>query len=273
MLRALVAQVSRPVASSSGAASLHTTAVQYAAVKAKSGAAASKQRAINKGSRKAHGRPNVVLGYRPGDEAKWTNCDLAQILVSEEELSRPHVEHDAVVGTVSIPRSLNFGVGAEERKALLETLPALSARVSREQSSGDGTMGTTRIEDPEKLESAELFKIVGFAKLLDLRNANAGGLAYENRRRCVALFSTPSKPHDPGRPEVQAAILTMRIHNLWNHLRTNKRDIGNRRGLRMLVHQRAKILRYLRKYNRRRYDELLPRLGLEPAAVEGELPV
>lgn len=44
-----------------------------------------------------------------------------------------------------------------------------------------------------------------FAKVLDLRNANAAGIAYENRRRIIYAFSTPKKPFDPGRAEVQGS--------------------------------------------------------------------
>jgi len=110
-----------------------------------------------------------------------------------------------------------------------------------------------------------------FAKLVDLRNANAKGIAFENRRRCVDAFSAPGKPNDTGRPEVQAAILTMRIRNLWSHLTEFKRDIGNRRGLRILVHERSKILKYLKRLDRDRYESLLPRLGLQAESVEGEL--
>ena len=47
--------------------------------------------------------------------------------------------------------------------------------------------------------------------------------------------------------------------------------MGNRRGLRTLVHQRAKILKYLKRTDRQRYDAILDRLGLEPESVEGEL--
>ena len=70
-----------------------------------------------------------------------------------------------------------------------------------------------------------------------------------------------------------AAILTYRIRNLWNHLTKYKRDVGNRRGLRQLVHHRAKVLKYLKRTNRDRYDTVLERLGLEPESVEGELVV
>jgi small subunit ribosomal protein S15 len=56
-------------------------------------------------------------------------------------------------------------------------------------------------------------------------------------------------------------------------LQNFKRDVGNRRGLTKLVHQRAKILKYLKNTDRDRYDAVLERLGLEPGAVEGELVV
>lgn len=65
----------------------------------------------------------------------------------------------------------------------------------------------------------------------------------------------------------------MQIRNLWSHLTTFKKDIRNRRSLRMLVHQRAKILKYLKRKNRDRYDIVLDRLGLHPEAIEGELVV
>jgi len=111
------------------------------------------------------------------------------------------------------------------------------------------------------------------ARVISLKNANAKGIAFENRRRIIAAFSEPSNPHDPGRPEVQAALLTYQIRNLWDHLQKFRRDVGNRRGLTKLVHQRAKILKYLKNTNRDRYDAVLERLGLEPGAVEGELVV
>ena len=68
-----------------------------------------------------------------------------------------------------------------------------------------------------------------------------------------------------------AALMTYQIQNLWKHLTTFKRDVGNRRGLRMLVHQRAKMLKYLKRKSLDRYEALLQRLGLDPESVEGEL--
>lgn len=70
-----------------------------------------------------------------------------------------------------------------------------------------------------------------------------------------------------------AALLTMKIRKLWDHLQRNRRDVSNRRSIRQLVHQRAKILKYLKRLDRGRYETVLGRLGIEEGAIEGELVV
>ena len=72
---------------------------------------------------------------------------------------------------------------------------------------------------------------------------------------------------------VIAALLTPQIRKWWSHLGEFKRDVANRRNLRRLVHQRAKLLKYLKSTNRDRYERVLERLGLALGAVEGELVV
>lgn len=67
------------------------------------------------------------------------------------------------------------------------------------------------------------------------------------------------------------ALLTFKIRNLWKHLTNFRRDVGNRRNLRRLVHQRASLLRYLKGHDRNRYDVILEHLALEPESIEGEL--
>jgi len=123
----------------------------------------------------------------------------------------------------------------------------------------------------DQSQELEQLKLNQFAKLVDLRNANAQGIAYENKRRIILAFSGQEGSYDTGSTEVQVALLTYRIRNLYFHLTKFRRDVGNRRGLRILVHRRAKLLRYLKQKHRQRYDALLERLGLEPASVEGEL--
>ena len=68
-----------------------------------------------------------------------------------------------------------------------------------------------------------------------------------------------------------AALLTYRIRNLWSHLLKFRKDVANRRALRQLVHDRARVLRYLKSLDRDRYEAILPRLGLDKGSVEGEL--
>jgi small subunit ribosomal protein S15 len=67
---------------------------------------------------------------------------------------------------------------------------------------------------------------------------------------------------DTGSPEVQVAILTERITNLTEHLKTHQKDFASRRGLLMMVGQRRRLLDYLRKTNDGRYQDLIARLGL-----------
>jgi small subunit ribosomal protein S15 len=69
-------------------------------------------------------------------------------------------------------------------------------------------------------------------------------------------------PVDTGSPEVQVALLTARITELTEHLRTHKKDHASRRGLLMMVSKRSGLLNYLRTKDRPRYLALIQRLGL-----------
>lgn len=67
---------------------------------------------------------------------------------------------------------------------------------------------------------------------------------------------------DTGSPEVQVALLTKRIAQLTEHLRSNKHDESSRRGLLKLVGQRRRLLAYLRRKDLVRYQALVERLNL-----------
>ncbi len=67
---------------------------------------------------------------------------------------------------------------------------------------------------------------------------------------------------DTGSPEVQIALLTARIAELTEHLRTHKKDHASRRGLLMMVSKRKSLLTYLRNKDRSRYLALISRLGV-----------
>ena len=67
---------------------------------------------------------------------------------------------------------------------------------------------------------------------------------------------------DTGSPEVQVALLTRRIHQLTDHLRTHKHDEHSRRGLLKLVGARRTLLDYLRRTNEKSYQDLIEKLGI-----------
>ena len=67
---------------------------------------------------------------------------------------------------------------------------------------------------------------------------------------------------DTGSPEVQIALLTARINELNEHFRTHKKDHASRRGLLMMVSKRSSLLKYLRLNDRKRYLDVIGRLGL-----------
>lgn len=67
---------------------------------------------------------------------------------------------------------------------------------------------------------------------------------------------------DTGSPEVQVALLTARINELTEHMRTHKKDHSSRRGLLKMVSKRAGLLAYLRDNDRGRYQAVIARLGL-----------
>ena len=67
---------------------------------------------------------------------------------------------------------------------------------------------------------------------------------------------------DTGSPEVQVAILTERITNLTEHLKTHHKDFHSRRGLLSMVGQRRSLLDYLKRKEEARYTTLIGRLGI-----------
>ena len=67
---------------------------------------------------------------------------------------------------------------------------------------------------------------------------------------------------DTGSPEVQIAILTSRITQLTDHLRTHSHDESSRRGLLKMVGRRRRLLAYVRRHDYQRYIALTDRLGI-----------
>ena len=82
----------------------------------------------------------------------------------------------------------------------------------------------------------------------------------ERRTALVSEYATAAS--DTGSPEVQVALLTERIVNLTEHLKTHAKDFHSRRGLLMMVGQRRAQLDYLKRKDQSRYEKLIGRLGL-----------
>ena len=85
-------------------------------------------------------------------------------------------------------------------------------------------------------------------------------LSVEEKKAIVAKYG--ANENDTGSPEVQIALLTARIVYLTEHLRSNKKDHGSRRGLLKLVGQRRNLLAYLQKHDLGRYRAILEKLNL-----------
>ncbi|HWV86331.1 MAG TPA: 30S ribosomal protein S15 [Capillimicrobium sp.] len=85
-------------------------------------------------------------------------------------------------------------------------------------------------------------------------------LTAERKAEIVEKFG--ESPQDTGNTRVQIALLTARINDLTEHLRTHKKDHHSRRGLLMLVGQRRRLLGYLQKKDLEGYRELIRELGL-----------
>jgi small subunit ribosomal protein S15 len=67
---------------------------------------------------------------------------------------------------------------------------------------------------------------------------------------------------DTGSPEIQVAILTTRIGELTEHLRTHTKDFASRRGLLMMVSRRRRLLDYLKRVSPQRYLDIIRRLDI-----------
>ncbi len=80
------------------------------------------------------------------------------------------------------------------------------------------------------------------------------------KQEIIANFQTHEG--DTGSPEVQVALLTERINQLTEHLKTHKKDNHSRRGLYKMVGQRRGLLKYLETIDIERYRALIEKLGL-----------
>jgi ribosomal protein S15 len=154
----------------------------------------------------------------------------------------------------------------------------------------------------KKHEEAHARATTALARIVSLANASQKDKTRANVRRCIEMFGrhntdqtlrprlqpnpstlggiplaekTPRAGPDTGSSEVQIAILTAKIRVLANQLETKggKKDKINKRNLRIMVHKRQKLLRYLRGKERGgdRWKHLVNTLGLSDGTWQGEI--
>ena len=85
-------------------------------------------------------------------------------------------------------------------------------------------------------------------------------LTKEKKGKIIEDYKTSDG--DTGSPEVQIAILTIRINELTEHLKGHPKDHSSRRGLLKMVGTRASLLKYVRNQDVERYRKIISRLGL-----------
>ena len=81
-------------------------------------------------------------------------------------------------------------------------------------------------------------------------------------RKAEVISEYRRDENDTGSPEVQVAILTTRIQTLTDHFKSHAKDNHSRRGLLMMVSKRSSLLKYLKQTDRKRYLDVIGRLGI-----------
>jgi len=85
-------------------------------------------------------------------------------------------------------------------------------------------------------------------------------LTKQEKQKIIGDFETHEG--DTGSPEVQIALLTNKINELTEHLKTHRKDHASRRGLLKMVGTRSALLKYVSNKDVRRYQKIISRLGL-----------
>ena len=85
-------------------------------------------------------------------------------------------------------------------------------------------------------------------------------LTKQEKQNIIGDFETHQG--DTGSPEVQIALLTNKINELTEHLKTHRKDHASRRGLLKMVGTRSALLKYVNSKDVKRYQKIISRLGL-----------
>ena len=87
-------------------------------------------------------------------------------------------------------------------------------------------------------------------------------MSLTKEKKTTLIEGNRAHAKDTGSPEVQVALLSERIGELTEHLKTHAKDHHSRRGLLMMVGHRRRLLDYLKSTTPSRYQSLIVKLGL-----------
>lgn len=95
---------------------------------------------------------------------------------------------------------------------------------------------------------------------IDIKTNSIMALTQQRKQELISDYQVHET--DTGSSDVQIAMLTERINRLSEHLRANQKDYSSRRGLLSLIGQRKRLLAYIQKEDREKYQALIRRLGI-----------
>ncbi|KAL3466190.1 hypothetical protein BJX64DRAFT_251033 [Aspergillus heterothallicus] len=239
-------------------------------------------------------------------QRKAANLSRQQTLAEQRESSlgdpvygqsTPFVEELKIKHAASQSSELNHFLSSEELEEALEYSKSLTAPLENTNSDTADPHRKREVAKYHLKEHENAQEAIN--RIVNINNGNTADQMRVRIQKCIETFGRhntdqilPPKPSavshdsatvhlektprvgpDTGSPEVQIAILTAKILNLSRHLETTRKDKHNKRNLRLLVHKRQKLLRYLRKKERGgpRWKNLMETLGLSDAAWKDEI--
>ncbi|GME90056.1 unnamed protein product [Ambrosiozyma monospora] len=120
----------------------------------------------------------------------------------------------------------------------------------------------------KKIESEEAEKREIIRRILTIKNAS--NKEKEDLLTALAVKEFARFEGDTGSSEVQAAVMTVDLYNLMDHVKKHPQDLVHIRKARMLTQKRQRILRYLKRDNPERYFYAIEKLGLTDEVVHAE---
>ncbi|KAJ3384803.1 hypothetical protein HDU84_002642 [Entophlyctis sp. JEL0112] len=158
--------------------------------------------------------------------------------------------------------SFMYGITPLEAKSVLIDAPKHMEK--RASESGRGAYETVdKSKTSAKIEPAEMAELL--RRQISLENASQSQINKNNKKRIMEIFGR--KEFDTGSPEVQAAVFTIKIKAMEQHLNAARKDKSSKRRLQAVVSKRASILKYLRRKNLPRFVETCRGLGVDPETI------